>query len=298
MAKPRQVGPASWPVGNVEQAFQPATPTFLSALRAASYNPPFGCGPAALRGSQSWLPPASAGVWRRARILAESEERLKAAAARIGHSTAPRHFKGAALSRPADKSAAADQEAERKVGRLRDADTRSGFDFESDGPERLADDEAAAGDIGGVVSARDGERQGDFGGARREVLEFARGRPASAHEVQPRDRFEGANQDASSSAGRFADQVEALIHPVNEVNVGVAGRPEDDLGARGDAACRVGGLVVCAEVGFGFDNDAGGAAVDEDLTEQGASDIDGRAGVKGARQDGTEGHSSLLYNGG
>ena len=31
MAKPRQVGPASWPVGNVEQAFQPATPTFLSA---------------------------------------------------------------------------------------------------------------------------------------------------------------------------------------------------------------------------------------------------------------------------
>jgi len=28
---PAKVGPASWPVGNVEQAFQPATPTFLSA---------------------------------------------------------------------------------------------------------------------------------------------------------------------------------------------------------------------------------------------------------------------------
>jgi hypothetical protein len=38
--------------------------------------------------------------------------------------------------------------------------------------------------------------------------------------------------------------------------------------------------------------------VDEDFAEQVASDIDGRAAVKRTRQDGTEGHSSLLYNGG
>src|ERR1017187_2424120 len=37
--KPHQVGPASWPVGNVEPAFQPATPTFLSALSAANPKP-------------------------------------------------------------------------------------------------------------------------------------------------------------------------------------------------------------------------------------------------------------------
>src|ERR1035441_7403905 len=37
--KPHRVGPASWPVGNVEPAFQPATPTFLSALSAANPKP-------------------------------------------------------------------------------------------------------------------------------------------------------------------------------------------------------------------------------------------------------------------
>ena len=40
----------------VERAFQPATPTFLSALRAISHplHPPFGCGSAPLRGGQFW----------------------------------------------------------------------------------------------------------------------------------------------------------------------------------------------------------------------------------------------------
>src|ERR1039458_6424714 len=136
------------------------------------------------------------------------------------------------------------------------------------------------------------------GGPRSPVVGMARGGPAPAHELEPSDWFEGANEDASRDAGWFADQVEALIHPIDEVHIGVARRPKDDLGARSNAARGVGGLVVCAQVGFGFDDDAGGGAVDEDFAEQGAGDIDSRAGVKGARQDGTKGHSSLLYNGG
>src|ERR1035441_4957883 len=264
MAAPRQVGPASWPVGNVKPAFQPATPTFLSA-------------PDALSSAPGRPPGASRPVIKRPvplQPLVAPTPALKS------------------LSRPAHKPVAADQKAQRQLGRLLDADTRSGVDFESDGPRRLPHHQLAARDIGRVVGAGDAQRQRKFGRPRCQVLDLARPRPAPAHEVQPRDRFQGANEDAPGGAGRFAHQVEALIHPVDEVDVDVARRPEDDLRARGDAPRGVGGLVAGAEVGFGFHDDAGGGAVDEDFAEQVARRIDGRAGVKRTRQNWTECHSS------
>ena len=43
-----------------------------------------------------------------------------------------------------------------------------------------------------------------------------------------------------------------MVDAVDEIDVGVAGRAEHDLGARGEAFGGVGGEVVRAEVGFHF----------------------------------------------
>ena len=199
---------------------------------------------------------------------------------------------GCITSRPADKPVATDQKPQRQFDRLLDPDARCGFNLESHGPQRLPHHQLAARDIGPVVGAGDAERHGEFGRARCQVLYLARGRPAPAHEVEPHHRFERANQDATGRAGGFADQIEALIHPIDKVDVGVARRPEDHFRARGDAPRGVGGLVARGEVRFGLHDDARGAAVDQDFAGQVARDVDRRAGVKGARQDGTKGHSS------
>jgi hypothetical protein len=44
---------------------------------------------------------------------------------------------------------------------------------------------------------------------------------------------------------------------VDEIDVGVAGRAEENGVARGESAIGVGGRVVEAEVGFGFDDASG-----------------------------------------
>ncbi len=65
------------------------------------------------------------------------------------------------------------------------------------------------------------------------------------------------------------DHVQALVHAVDEVDVGVTGRPEHDSGALGQAARSMGGDVGEAEVGFGFDNHAGGFSVQKHAAKQG-----------------------------
>ena len=48
------------------------------------------------------------------------------------------------------------------------------------------------------------------------------------------------------------------------------------------------GQVVAAQVGFGFHDDAGGGAVNQDLAEQSARDLDRGASVEGSREDAAE----------
>lgn len=67
---------------------------------------------------------------------------------------------------------------------------------------------------------------------------------------------------------------------VVEIDVGAAGRAEDDAGAGGDAAAGVGGEIVGPEVGFDLDNPALAVAMDEQLAEKVAGDRDGVAGVE------------------
>jgi hypothetical protein len=70
----------------------------------------------------------------------------------------------------------------------------------------------------------------------------------------------------------------------------MARRAEDDPGAAGDAAGRMRGQIVAAQVGFGLYDDAGGGSVDEDFAKQIAGDVDGGTPVEAALKDGAERH--------
>jgi len=79
------------------------------------------------------------------------------------------------------------------------------------------------------------------------------------HFVDAGERFEGAEENAAGAAFGFAGNVEAVVGAVNEVNVGMAGRAEQDGIARSLTGGGVGGGIIFAEIGFDFD-DAGGQA--------------------------------------
>jgi len=94
----------------------------------------------------------------------------------------------------------------------------------------------------------------------------------------------------------LGDQIEALVHAVDKVDVGVPRGAENDAGTIGQARGRMGGEVVSSEVSFGLDDHARSLAVDEDFAEEIARDFDGGAVVEFAAQDGAEAHRTPLYN--
>ena len=101
---------------------------------------------------------------------------------------------------------------------------------------------------------------------------------------RPVGRLEGADQDRRRLALGFADGVEQAVDPVGEVDVGAAGRAEEDLGARGEADVGVAGGIV-AVVALGLDDRAAAAPVEEpaadqlagDLVDRAVEELDGRA---------------------
>jgi len=107
------------------------------------------------------------------------------------------------------------------------------------------------------------------------------------HVCDAEEGFEGAEENGSGLALAFAGDVEAVVVAVDEINVGVAGRTEQDRGA-GSIACEsVGRGIVFPQVGFDFD-DAGGdgkgaVAADKDLAEKGARYSAGIVCEEGAR---------------
>ena len=86
------------------------------------------------------------------------------------------------------------------------------------------------------------------------------------------NRLHGADQHCGSVAFSFGHDVHAGIHPVDQIDVCVAGRPEHDPGPGGDAPGGMGGLVVGAQIGLDFydppDPDSPARPVDEKLTEE------------------------------
>src|SRR5271170_3193225 len=83
--------------------------------------------------------------------------------------------------------------------------------------------------------------------------------------------------------------VEAVVHAVDEVDVGAAGWTEEGEVVGGEAAVGVGGGVGETEVGLDLGDAAGEALAveiaDEKLAEEGSRDDLGGAGVEGSWEE-------------
>lgn len=91
--------------------------------------------------------------------------------------------------------------------------------------------------------------------------------------------FERPDQDRGGLALRFCDRVQQAVDSVAEVDVGVAGRPEEDAGALGQADVGVAGGVV-GVVALGLDDDAAAAFIKEGAADQVPSDVMDRSVVE------------------
>lgn len=81
------------------------------------------------------------------------------------------------------------------------------------------------------------------------------------------DLGDGADEDAAGGAVGLGGDVEAIVHAVDEIDVGVAGGTINDFGAGGDAAGGVGGFVVETEIGLDLGDGGGEIAMDQHLAE-------------------------------
>ena len=95
------------------------------------------------------------------------------------------------------------------------------------------------------------------------------------HGLDAVDGGDGADEDSASFAGEMGGGVEAVVHAVDEVDVGSAGWAEEGEVVGGEASVGVGGGVGEAEVGLDLDDAAGEALAveiaDEELAEEGSS---------------------------
>ena len=112
--------------------------------------------------------------------------------------------------------------------------------------------------------------------------------PPPAHGGSALTRIERANQNRRRSVERLRDDVDEAVNAVIEIDVCVARRPVQGRVATRRSGCRVTGRIRLANVGFGFDDDPGGShappVVDDNLADQVASDVEGRAIIKRPRQ--------------
>ena len=166
-----------------------------------------------------------------------------------------------------------------------DADARCHRDFQRALLQRLANGQGTAGNVCAVLRSRNGEREREFPRAAGQVFGLSGCRPAAPHQIKSGDRFQRSDQHAAGPALRFGDQIEALVHTVDEVDVGVAGRSENHAGAIGEAARGMRRQIVAAKVGFGLHDDAGSASMYQGFAEKIARDLHGRTLVERAWKD-------------
>ena len=106
------------------------------------------------------------------------------------------------------------------------------------------------------------------------------------HGLDAVDGGDGADEDSAGLAGEVGGGVEAIVHAVDEVDVGAAGWAEEGEIIGGEAAVGVGGRVGEAEVGLDLGNAAGEALAveiaDEEFAKEGSGDDFWGAGVEGS----------------
>ena len=114
-------------------------------------------------------------------------------------------------------------------------------------------------------------------------------RQALAHLVEALQRFDRAHEDRGRAAGRFGDDIEAVVHPVNKVHVRMAGRPEHRPVACSWPEARVRCPVAHADVCLDLDDPPGTASglvvTDESRAEQASGGLERGAGEERAVDD-------------
>src|SRR5579864_409127 len=153
------------------------------------------------------------------------------------------------------------------MGRFGNADARRDADFKHGKGFGRAHGDGAARDVAAVVLQRDAQRARELAGSV--------GRASDSG-----TRLKGANQHATGGAFRLRHDVEAVMDAVNQVNIGVARRAEQDACAGRQAAVGVSGRIGGAQIGFGLDDAPGGLAMRQDLAQQRASHLRRRARIK------------------
>lgn len=157
------------------------------------------------------------------------------------------------------------REPQRKIHRVTDADPRSDH-YLRFGKAVIArlERRSGAGDVKAIMSAAcQAQRQAQAAWARgdhpRRSIFI---QPAvSRHLCDADHRLQGAQQDAAGQAFLLASDVHAVIHSVDRVHIGMAGRSEEHKVARRGSAMRmcrrVRRVVVRAKVGLDLDNASG-----------------------------------------
>ena len=125
--------------------------------------------------------------------------------------------------------------------------------------------------VDAALFGADRERAAQLARPVREPARVRREGAPRGHQLEPGDGLERADEDGVRLAVAGDDDVESPVHPVDEVDVRVARRPEHRLGARGASFGAVCGKVSRAAVGLGLDDapggDAFGRVVHEELAE-------------------------------
>ena len=164
----------------------------------------------------------------------------------------------------------------RVVGRLRQPDPRPGHDVAMPVRSRGEQRERLAQRIGTALAELDGERLADLARARAEIANGfeAAALPAS---LDAGGRLEGADEDGGRGPLGLGDEVEHRVDPVAEVDVGVAGRPEQRRVAPGRPAEGVAGGIA-ALIGLGLDDRPADAVVEQGAADQLGGHLPRRAG--------------------
>ena len=190
----------------------------------------------------------------------------------MAHPPAPEVLRRRLSSR--DEWVASQNIPQRLLGRLGDADARGGEDFfglksiVANPQSRVSRSQIAS----IVALARDAESLGQTprsAGELGQVTLANDGDVARAgHFWDSGDWLEGTKQHASGDAIRLAGNVQAVMTSVDEINIGVAGRTEENGVAGGAAGGGVRGGIGFSQIRFNFNDTSGkklaAAAADQD----------------------------------
>jgi hypothetical protein len=134
-----------------------------------------------------------------------------------------RRVSGASAAR---EGTIADHKPQRPVGAVGDADSRRHLDIKGGLGPRAANVEASSGEVRAILPSCDSQSQREFAGTRRQVDFTFDGWTAAAHGGYAGQRFQRADEDAAGLSARFGNKVQAFVHSVYEIHVGVAGFAE------------------------------------------------------------------------